>query len=359
MDLGKNSKMYCSKLNTEAIINSVLCGLACGMLANLILGAIFWFTATENPPLVIGLLAGVFLVVAAGASVLFYSTLFKPTIKKNARRLDGLGLEERAITMVELEGDDSLIATRQREDAIKAIESIDKNAIKIKVPLKRIVSLVVSCVLGISMFVTATLSSMGLMPSGSDFIREILPEEPPIYIPVSYVVEEGGMIDGEHEQLVLMGEDAEAVIAIPDEGYTFEGWDDGHAKPSRQDKKIDHPLIITAIFSPIDGEDGEDPGDEGNQEGEEGESPTEQEGQGSQPGEEGEPGDQEGEDPSEDSGNTGAGKYNKVNQIIDGNTYYRELLDEYKEQIMELLKKNADELTEEEKALIEAYINIV
>ena len=167
------------------------------------------------------------------------------------------------------------------------------------------------------------------------------------------------MIDGEHEQLVLMGEDAEAVIAIPDEGYTFEGWDDGYAKPSRQDKKIDHPLVITAIFAPIDGEDGEDPGDEGNQEGEEGESPTEQEGQGDQPGEEGEPGEDEGEDPSEDAGNTGAGKYNKVNQIIDGNTYYRELLDEYKEQIMELLKKNEDELTEEEKALIEAYINIV
>ncbi len=357
MDLSKNSKMYCSKLGTEAIINSILCGLACGMLANFILGAIFWFTVTENPPLVIGLLIAVFLVVSAGASVLFYFKLFKPTIKTTARRLDGLGLEERAITMVELEGDDSLIATLQREDAIKAIESIDKDTIKIKVPKKRIISLVVSSVLGLSMFVTATLSSLGLIPSGSDFVREILPDEPPVYIPVSYIAEDGGMIDGELEQLILMGEDAEAVIAIPDDGYTFEGWDDGHAKPSRHDKGIDHPLVISAIFAPIDDEDGEDPGDEGNQEEQDGDSTTE-EGQGDQPGEDSEPGDQE-DGETEDSGNTGAGKYNKVNQIIDGNTYYRELLDEYKEKIMELLKKNADELTEEEKALIEAYINIV
>ena len=354
--------MHYSKLQVEAILRSALCGLSVGMLANFVLGLIFWFTEIENLPLVIGLLCGTLVLVTAGATVLFYFKKFKPTIKNNATRIDRLGLEERAITMVEYENDDSIIATFQRLDAMKALEGVNEKLLKFEISKKIIASLCISSMLGTTMSVIAPLSAAGLMPGGSELIRDILIEEPPVYISVSYEVEEGGFIDGEIEQLVLLGEDAEEVVAIPDEGYAFDGWDDGHSKPSRHDKAIDHPLVLTAIFVPVDedgdGESGDEEGEE-SQEGENGESPSD-EGE-AQPGENGEPG-EEGE-PSEDGdkeeSGQGSGKYNKVNQIIDGNTYYREVQQEYEELIMELLQKRADELTDEEKAIIEAYIKIV
>ena len=356
MEQNKHFEMRYPKLVVEAIIRSLLSGLCVGFGANFVLGAVFWIIGTENLPLVIGCLCGTLAVVTLAAAAVFYFTRFKPTIANNARRIDKLGLEERAVTMIDYKDDDSVMAKLQREDALQALNVVDAKALKILIGRKIVASLLICGLPGAGMTTVASLSAAGLLPSGSELIDKAIPDEPPVYIPVSYVVEEGGLIEGETEQLVLMGDDAAEVIAIPDEGYTFEGWDDGYAKPSRQDKKIDHPLVLTAIFEPIDEEgDDDDEGDQGDngtpsdeQEGQSGDSGGDQ--QGEQEGEEGEESDQLGE---------GAGKYNKVNQIIDGNTYYREFLEEYKETIMELLKKKAEELTEEEKALIEAYINIV
>ena len=162
-------------------------------------------------------------------------------------------------------------------------------------------------------------------------------------------------LDFDGEVNVLLGENAEPVVAIPEEGYTFEGWDDGFKKPTRNDKEITYPLVLTAIFLPID-EEGDDQGDDAPH-GENGEQPGEEEGEGDQEGDSEQEGDSDSD--SDTSSDSGSGKYSKENQIIDGETYYREFLEEYRDTIMELLKKSTEELTEEERAIIEAYINIV
>ena len=350
MNQNKRFDINYPKLQMEALFKSLFSGLSVGLALNFVLGLVFWLTGIDSLALVIGVLVGVLVASAFGLGAVFYFKKFRPTVASNARRIDTLGLEERLITMVELENDDSYMANVQRQDAIAALEKVDKKQIKFRFPTKMLVTLAICAAIGLSSSTVASLSAAGLLPGGMDFIESIIQEERPVRIPVSYIAEDGGYIEGESEQLVLLGENALSVEAIPDEGYSFEGWDDGYKKPSRTDKKIDHPLVLTAIFLPLE-EEGDDDGEDG-EEGENGEEPGEEES------DQGQESDQQSPNENENPGE-GAGKYNKVNQIIDGNTYYREFLEQYKDQIMELLEKNVDELTEEEKKIIEAYINIV
>ncbi len=339
------------KLKMEAILKSLLCGLSVSFGADFVLGITFWVIGLRNVGLVLGVLAAATVLVTIVAAVLFYFEKFRPTVIANARRIDGLGLEERLVTMVEYQNDESTIATMQRLDALAALNRINKDQLKIKIPKKVFTTLAISASLGLAMSVVAGLSAAGLFPNGGEFLDNILPPDPPVYVPVSYMAEDGGYIDGEMEQLVLLGENATPVVAIPEDGYSFEGWDDGYKKPSRSDEKVDHPIVLVAIFVPLE-EEGDNAGDEGESD-ENGDEPGEEEG------ENGQPGDQPGEDGDPSDSENGTGKYEDFNQIINGETYYREVLEEYKDIIMELLEKNPEELTEEEKAIIEAYINIV
>ena len=354
MNQDNHFELRYKRLTVEALIRSLFCGLVVAFGVNFLLGTVLWFIGIQNLSLTIALLCGAFVAVTLAASAVFYLAKFKPTITSNARRIDSTGLEERVVTMLDYKNSDTLMARIQRDDAIKALKAVNEKSIKFEFSKKVFIAMAICGFLGLSMSTVASLSAAGLLPSGQEIIESVLPEDPPIYIPVSYIADDGGYIDGEEEQLVLLGENAEPVVAIPEEGYTFEGWDDGYKKPTRNDKEIDHPLVLMAIFLPIEDE-GDDQGDDG-QESQEGEQPGEQEGEGDQQGDSDQNGDQEGDQPS-DTG--GGGKYNKENQIIDGNTYYREFLEEYREKIMELLKKSTEELTEEERAIIEAYINIV
>ena len=338
------------KLQLEAILKSLLCGLSVSFGADFVLGTTFWAIGIRNVGLVVGVLAAATVLVTIVAALMFYFHKFRPTVIANARRIDSLGLEERLVTMVEYQNDDSTMAAMQRSDAMAALSKVAKNQLKIKIQKKVFATLAITATLGLGMSVVAGLSAAGLLPDGGDFLDSVLPPDPPVYVPVSYMAEDGGYIDGEMEQLVLLGENATPVVAVPEDGYSFEGWDDGYKKPSRSDEEVDHPLVLVAIFVPLE-EEGDD-GDEG-ESGENGEQEGEEEG------DEGEPGDQPGEDGEPSDSSDGTGKYEDFNQIINGETYYREVLEEYKDKIMELLEKNPEELTEEEKAIIEAYINIV
>ena len=55
----------------------------------------------------------------------------------------------------------------------------------------------------------------------------------------------------------------------------------------------------------------------------------------------------------------GGGKYEEANQIIDGETYSREVKQLYKELLRERLETEGDQLSPEERAIIEAYLDIV
>ena len=355
MDFRQYFKEQESKLRLEALIKSALTGISLGGAVGFIVALVGWFT--DIPGLWLDITVTVVTGIISG--VIFYYKLFKPTVMGNARRLDRLGLDERLITMVELEGDDSYMAKLQRQDATERLSTIRKADIRIIIPAVTIVLASISFPLVTAMTTVTALADAGIIMSGDEFIDSITPDEPEINIYVTYEAEEGGTIDGEAEQLVIKGQDATPVLAVADDGYVFIEWSDGSTDPYRHDLEILEELELFAIFE-WDEEAGEEEGDgdEGEGEGEgDAEAPTEEQGQQSGEGEESE--DAEDGDPSDEEGTTDQGKYGEANQIIDGETYYREILSEYQDKLLEYLEKNRDKLSDEEIKIIESYLDIV
>ena len=128
MDPKKYFKKYHTKLKLEAILKSLLLGLIIGSSAAFVMAATAWFVGFNGLWIAIGILVAV----TAASTTLFYLKKFKLTAEGNARRLDRYGLEERLITMVEYDGDDSYIAKAQREDAKAELEKFEANRIKFK-----------------------------------------------------------------------------------------------------------------------------------------------------------------------------------------------------------------------------------
>ena len=348
MDAKKYFAKYYAKLNFEAILKSVLFGLVPGFAASFVIAAVAFFTDFEGLlPVVIAMP-----VVTAAATLVIYFKKFKPTAMSNARRVDRVGLEERLITMIEYEGDDSFIAQIQRADAKAKLAEVEASQIGLQVPQKLIIAVIIAAVLGCAMTTVSTLGDFGLLPEGDDLIESLIPAEREVHIAVSYIIEEGGYVVGDDEQLVLYGGNAEPITVVADDGYAFVSWDDGSKKPSRSDTKITETLILTAIFEPIGDGDGDGDG-EGDG------SPGDSDNPGDQPGD-----GQQGEGPTDNQeGNPndalmGGGKYDDCNQIINGETYYREVKDSFKEELEKILE-NDGSLTDEEREIIESYIEIV
>ena len=68
---------------------------------------------------------------------------------------------------------------------------------------------------------------------------------------IFYIAEEGGYIDGQTEQIIASGDNAEPVMAVPNEGYEFVKWTDGQTTPERKDKNIIADKTVTAEFEKI------------------------------------------------------------------------------------------------------------
>jgi hypothetical protein len=100
-------KKHHKRIVNEAIIKSALCGLAIGFAIDFLLALASWLFAFGNMWIALGAGLGS----AALAGVLFYFFKFRPTPQYIARRIDRLGLEERLTTMMELQNDDSYIAS--------------------------------------------------------------------------------------------------------------------------------------------------------------------------------------------------------------------------------------------------------
>ena len=128
----KNNKFFPEhqkRLNDEAILRSVLCGLAVGFGANFVAALVTWLLPINGIVICLAVLLGV----TAIATLIFYVKCFRPDDTMNARRIDRLGLEERLITMVELEDNDSCIAKAQRADAQAALASVDSKQLKFRI----------------------------------------------------------------------------------------------------------------------------------------------------------------------------------------------------------------------------------
>ena len=336
-------KKYHSRLAKEGIIKSLLCGLLIGFSALVLVAGLFWLMAWKA----VWVCAPVFVVITAASAWAFYHFKFHPTTKDIARRVDELGLEERMITMTQLEGDESYIAMRQREDALAALNTVSAGLIKLAVSVPLIISVAVAGIAGIGMTAVSALSAAEVIPDGQAILNPPA-EEPEIkYFEVLYEVQEGeGMIEGEVFQIVEEGKNALGVMAVPDDEWTFVQWSDGLEDPYREDLEIKENMTIYAIFGEL--EEGED-GMPGNGEGEgEGDQPSDQPGEG-----EGE-GDNEGE-PSDKPGNGNGGKYEEINQIIDGETYYGDEYDGAYEDAMDDME--GGDYSDDEREIVGGYLD--
>ena len=342
-------KEYESKLQLEALLKSLLAGATVGMGVGSLTALITWFFGVMG----VWLPITVTFVLLLGAAAGFYFWRFRPTTLDKARRLDKLGLHERLITMVEYENDNSFMAAVQREDAAAHLNQINTNSLKLQLPLPLIISSAATFLCNVAATTLSVLAFMGVISSGQDFFEELAPEEPEITLSVDYEAEEGGYIEGEAAQLVKKGDNALPVLAIAEDGFVFIEWSDGLTDPYRLDENIVEALEVFAIFEP-EGAEGDDEGEPGEGEGDgDMEVPSEEE---AGEGEPSEPSEEDG-DPSDESQESDQGKYGEANQIYNNETYYKELAEQYKDDLLSFLEENKDKLTPEEIEIIKSYID--
>ncbi len=248
-------KKYYARIAREGVMKAVLLsgGIALGALAVTVL--ISWFTGFKAG-LWLGL--GIFAALLAGLTPLFYIKLYRPTAKAIAKRVDKLGLEERVLTMVELENDTSYVALKQREDTMNALSTVNHMLVKLSFSAGLIISFSVALVLGASSLTVGSLYVADVIPSGVELIEGSKTLE--TYTVSYWVSSEGGTIvkytdDWENtdpvpeEITVTEGEDAPfAVLAVEDETHIFVGWTDGVTDAYRHDLNVKKDIDVAAVF---------------------------------------------------------------------------------------------------------------
>lgn len=361
MESKKYFKTFYARLKREGWLKSLI--------AALVLGFAVVFCAALAVWLIRGL-TQLWLPAVCGAAAalisapLFYRFRFRPTAKSVARRVDALGLEERMITMIELENDDSYIAMRQREDALEKIREADARSIKFSVSRVSLALLAAFAVLGMSMSAVTVLSANGKIKDGSDLIDDIIPEEPIRYISVSYVVTGdlgdgiGGIIEGEAEQIIPVGTDAAPVIAVADDGWMFVCWQEDESEdPARSDTAIEEDVVYTAVFQRVgESSDGDGDGEPGDGDGDGDGEPSDQPGDPSDSSNNSSSSDSS--FPSDGEGSGASGRYDPANQIKNGDEYYRDSLQQYYGQAMDLISQGK-ELPPALRDIIERYYGTI
>lgn len=113
VSMSKNFIRFRKKVRAEAIVSSLLFGLASGAIAYAALAIAFKLSGKVLPPFCYGVVGGAALIV----SLILYFIL-TPSDKRLAKRLDAVySLDEKVSTMVELSDSDNGFACLQREDA--------------------------------------------------------------------------------------------------------------------------------------------------------------------------------------------------------------------------------------------------
>ena len=300
---------------------------------------------------------GVVFAAVFGASIL----KLKPTEKEFLKKLDELGLQQRAITMYEYQNDDSLIAGLQRENAKEKINNLKPGTLSLKLPVGLYITAGVLYAFALTTSVGATLVSKGtIAPIIDDIIEK--PEDVIKEYEVVYDVYGEGMIEGEFIQIVLEGQDATAVFAIPEDGWYFERWDivaeDSDYKvtdleknsltdPYREDTTIKGNLHLVAYFSELELSEEDAQNGNGEMSFQFPQDPSNSNQQQMQPGS------------GDGKGESAGGQYEEVNQVIDGETYYgNKTFDNAYEEAMEAIQ-NSDSLTEEQKKIISDYYDTI
>lgn len=337
---------YHERLTREGILKSILFSFIGAFALLFFSSLVFWFFGIKNFWIPIVLSAVAFAV----ACPLVYSKKFKPTTKAIAKRIDELGLEERLLTMTELENDTSYIAMKQREDALAALKTVNSGLIKIIVTVPVWVAFGVAAVFGVGMTTASALAEKNIIKNGMELVD---PEPDPIYYELEYEAGEGGVIEGEIFQVVEEGENGSMVIAIADEGYIFVGWSDMLEKgkiaesPERTDLDVHGNVKVTAIFLQTNEKDGTPIEDIFGIEADDAtDKPTDIPPKGKP-------------DDGTGNGDGAGGKYDANDQIIDGKTPYGgDVYDNAYDNAMDSISKNS-ELSDLEKKIISDYYNSI
>lgn len=143
---------YQKKLKWEAITKSLIVGFVFGFAICVPVTVISFITSFNPIWVCIGLLAGG----TIGFSFFTYFKYYRTDMKKVATRVDGVGLEERVVTMLECSGRDDALARRQREDAGEVIAKVDPKQVKFRLPKLLFVVIGVCAALSIVMIVMST-----------------------------------------------------------------------------------------------------------------------------------------------------------------------------------------------------------
>lgn len=350
-DTKKLFERYHARVAWEGLIKSAVIALIVGFSAMLAAALSTWICNFEGAlwvSLVCG--GGAFLI----AVPIIYFCFFRPSSSEIAKRVDELGLEERVVTMLELMDDTSYIAMRQREDAKAGMKRVNARGIRYRISAAAIAVMAAVGLLSIAMTTVSSLAAGKVLPPvlGGG-------EEPPVYFTVSYAVvaylgeneyaeDEGGIIEGEFDQIVEAGESATSVVAVADDGWFFLGWaEDGSTNPVRTDTNIEEDTVFTAVFAeaPDEGEGDEAEGDSGGEPGDSGESDPQQ-------------GESGGERNPNQGSSSGSGAYTDNDKIKDGETNYKDLYEEYYKKAMELLSEGED-LPPELREMLELYFGML
>ena len=270
------------------------------------------------------------------------------------------------VTMLHLQQDDSYIAKLQRENAQAHLKDVEDRKLRMRLPKAISILAAIAMVLGCGMTTVAGLAAQDIIAGGDELINPDDPLEE--YLPITYLVEGEGYLEGETDQLVLPGEDTTPVVAVPEDGWVFTGWDDGGKSPERFEENVQSGAVYIALFEEIgeDGEGGEGDGegqngDNNNQEGDqaadvpaggENNSDSQQGGQGNEGSGQGSDNDKEnggtgegeekGEGKGDGKGNGAGGKWDESNQFLDGTQYYGDHKDEYYQWAQDYMDENGD-----------------
>ncbi|MDE7164698.1 MAG: hypothetical protein K2O04_04660 [Clostridiales bacterium] len=384
MDYGQLYSKYYSRMSKEGWFKSAVFALIVGFVVNGIIALVTWIVGFDMG---LWIALGGLVVVTAAITPVFYFRVFRPTEKKVAKRLDSLGLDERIITMLELQNDTSEIASLQRADTAANVEKADKaekqngKRSAFKLPVAAVAAVVCVGVFGIAFSIVAGLSGYGVIDSGKDVWNnafstsaeysvtyvihgvkeeqedkesEMTKEQLASYIAYRLAADKSGdseqetpayITKGNAEQKVKAGESSGEILYTAKNYYYFVKWLDNYGNvysykdgytPLRHEDNVNYNIKFEAYFDKVSACDDDDDLTRYLSDNHNGGSGG---GSGNIP------------------GNINI-ETNVNDNIIDGNTKYITEYDMYYELAMKYLSDN-DSLSAEERAMIETYFDIL
>lgn len=149
MNIKNKLEKYQRKITLESIVLSIIIGLIIGFGFTLCFSVIFYLLKLSGITTLL-IIGGASTVLS---SLLLYYYKFKPNLNIVAKRVDEIGLEERVITMLEMEEKDSFMANLQREDAKGKLDEYKITSLPFRSFKKPIITLFVIAIVSITSMV--------------------------------------------------------------------------------------------------------------------------------------------------------------------------------------------------------------